>query len=242
MKTIRIAALTLFAGGLAFAQAPDQPPATAPEPIADPAACPPDTAAVPAPDPALPLPVDPGYMGRAPKEMPKHIHSRVGLAVLAGGGVTNFFGNTANDRLNTGGSWTARVEIGTRSYLGGEFAYVGSAQGLKVLGTDTNAYLMSQGAEGLLRWNILTGAVQPYAGVGIGWKNYRLRNTEGAVFSDIAGLADFAHVPGVAGIEFRGGGFVFDTRFTVAGPISPTLISGSRLVSWDAGARLGFEF
>jgi hypothetical protein len=209
-------------------------------PVVDPAACPPDTAAMPVPDQALPLPVDPASAGRPVREKPQHVRTSIGMAALIGGGVTQFFGSDATDRVQTGASYTARFELGTRTHLGAEFAYVGTTQQLRGF-TGNEGLLMSNGTEALARWNILTGPVQPYAGAGIGWKNYRLRNIDAPV-ADIQGSADFAHVPAIAGVAFRAGGFVFDTRFTVAAPISPTLIERSRLVSWDASGRVGFEF
>jgi hypothetical protein len=255
MKTIRYAVLTLLAGGLAMAQATepippaaDTPPvpAEAPVPAAEPsppvaADCPPE--GVPPPPEALPLPVDPGYTTQPQYKAPKHVKSRIGLAAMIGGGATQFFSDAGRDRLDVGASWSARLELGTRSYIGGEFAYLGSIQELRGFEavSGTGPMLMSNGTEGLIRWNILTGVVQPYAGVGIGWKSYRLRNTDVPV-ADLQGAADFAHVPAVAGISLRAGGFVLDGRFGVTTPVSQTLISGSNLVSWDASGRLGFEF
>lgn len=229
MKTIRFAALTLLAGGLAAAQTAD--------PLAPPD-CPPDPAAVPAPEPTLPLPVDPASAGQT--RGPRHVFSRIGLGALIGGGVTQYFDDAVDDRLQAGGSWSARLELGTRSYLGGEVGYVGSAQQLEGF-SGTDALLVSNGVEGLLRWNILTGAIQPYLGAGLGWKDYRLRNTS-VTFADITPQANFAHVPTAAGIAFRGGGLIIDTRFSVGVPISPDLIGNSRLISWDATGRVGFEF
>jgi hypothetical protein len=167
--------------------------------------------------------------------------SRIGVVVDAGGGLTQFFGTTAMSQVRAGGSWTVRVEAGSRIHLGGELAYVGTAQEMTALGLDPKAVLLSNGFEGLLRWNVLTGVVQPYVGVGIGYKHFAVRNSA-INTSDILNDENVAHVPGAIGFAFRMNGLVLDGRFGIAAPINSDLMPFSHLTSWDIGAKLGYEF
>ena len=241
MKAFRFAALTLFAAGVAVAQAPEQYYGGQQQQMTSPEECPVDPSALPVHAPDAPLPVDPAAPVSPAQRGPKHVFSKIGLGAVIGGGVTSFFGDAATDLVKPGGSWTARLEIGTRSHLAGEVAYVGSLASLQGLGVQNNSVLMSNGAEGLLKWNILTGPVQPYLGAGAGWKNYRLQNVS-STYTAITAESNLAHIPGIAGVAVRARGFIFDARFTAAAPIDPDLIAGSNLVSWDASGRIGFEF
>jgi hypothetical protein len=229
MKSHRWALATLFLAAGAFAQAasPDVQPAPA--------------------DPLAPSPEDrylppPGADALTPDMREgRHLLSRIGVVVNAGGGLTQFFGTAAMQQVNAGASWTVRGELGSRLHIGGEVGYIGTSQRIAALGVDPKADLLSNGVEGLLRWNILTGVVQPYAGVGIGYKHFSVINTA-VNTSDILDSENVAHVPGAFGIAFRAGGFVVDGRFSVAAPINSDLIPGSHATSWDLGARLGYEF
>src|SRR5207244_2163899 len=68
--------------------------------------------------------------------------SRIGMTAEAGGGVMGFVDSKAYNIANAGGLWTARVTVGTRSFIGGEAAYVGTAQPLNTLGVADNAALI----------------------------------------------------------------------------------------------------
>jgi hypothetical protein len=173
--------------------------------------------------------------------MSPKLYSGIGLGVLVGGAVSSFFGTAATQRSEVGAGWDARLEVGTRSHLAGEFAYEGSTNQITALGVDTNGQLLSNGAQGLLRLNVLTGAIQPYAGVGIGYKRYQVVNTS-VNTSDITNREDLATVPAAFGVAFRGMGLIIDTRFAVNAPISATMIPGSAMTSWNVGGSIGAEF
>jgi hypothetical protein len=205
-------------------------PTPAPEPELAPAPV------VPAPEPGYAAaPAQPGFFGQ-----PK-IYSQIGMGLLIGGGVSSYFGTAAMDASSVGAGWTARLELGTRSHLGGEFAYVGTTNKITALGVDPNGQLLSNGAQGLLRLNVLTGPLQPYVGVGVGLARYQVVNTTTNT-SDIANREDLPSVPGIVGLSLRGMGLIVDTRFSVNAPISATMIPGSAMTSWQWGANIGAEF
>jgi hypothetical protein len=230
MNSHRWALATLFiaAGALAQAAAPsDVPPAQV-----DPLAPSPEDRYLPPPGRDVLIPDT--------REAP-HLRSVIGVVVDAGGGLTQFFGTAAMQNVNAGASWTVRTEVGSRIHIGGEIGYMGSSQRIAALGVDPRANLVSNGFEGLLRWNILTGIVQPYAGVGIGYKHFSVINTT-VNTSDILDNENVAEVPGAFGLAFRAGGFVVDGRFSVCAPINSDLFPGSHATSWDLGAKVGYEF
>jgi opacity protein-like surface antigen len=238
MKTSLIAAVVALASFGAYAQdtpvdAPD--PAVVPVPV-------PVPAPVPAPEPSevVPAPVGPSYEGPAYLAPPK-LYSVIGMGVLIGGNFNTFFGTAAQEDTKVGAGWDARVELGTRSHLGGEFSYVGSTNEITALGVDSRAQLLSNGMSGLVRLNVLTGPVQPYAGVGIGYKRYQVVNTT-TNSSDITDRSDVPVVPAAFGLAVRGMGLILDTRFAVDAPISASIIPGSAMTSWNLGASIGAEF
>src|SRR5215831_9730674 len=143
------AATFTFAGvGNAFAQGTMEAPAGSPT-----EAMPPPgsevTPAAPAPTPvAQPVPVTPVYTAPAPYPnnqysdivVPPTVHghwmpaSVYGVAIMAGGGVTDFTEGATRSETSTGGSWTARLAFGTRSILGFEASYIGGANNINALG------------------------------------------------------------------------------------------------------------
>jgi hypothetical protein len=221
--------------GSAYAQDPATEPV--PVPVPTPAPEPELTPApMPSPEPSYAAPAaSPGFFGQ-----PK-IYSVIGMGLLVGGSVNSYFGTAAMDASGVGAGWTARLELGTRSHIGGEFSYVGTTNKITTLGVDPNGQLLSNGAQGLLRLNVLTGPLQPYVGVGVGLARYQVVNTA-VNTSDIANREDLPSVPGTVGISLRGMGLIVDTRFSVNAPISATMIPGSAMTSWQWGANIGAEF
>lgn len=141
----------------------------------------------------------------------RELPSGLGATVTAGGGVTDFTDDTFGDRTEVGGSWNIRASYGTRSIIGGEAAYVGSARGLEA---NDNA-LISNGAEVALRVNGPIpfdgdrGLVEPFAVAGIGGQVYDETDTEGE------GLADnelVGVIPLGVGIGGSYDGVYLDTR------------------------------
>jgi hypothetical protein len=105
--------------------------------------------------------------------------SGMGLALMVGGGVTDFTGGTTRNETSTGGAWTARMAIATRSIIGFDASYVGGANTLTGLGGG-NTTLVRNGLEGAVRINAplysFDTLFEPYAIVGVGWNAYRLAN------------------------------------------------------------------
>ncbi len=94
-----------------------------------------------------------------------------------------------------------------------------------------------------MRWNVLTGPVQPYVGVGIGYKHFGVRNTSVETRPTCSRRRERgARVPAAVGMQFRAAGLVLDGRFGIAAPINSELIPGSHATSWDMGAKVGYEF
>ena len=147
-----------------------------------------------------------------------------GMAFTVGGGVTGFTGEDLRETTDVGGTWEARVIAGTRRNIGGELAYVGTAQSINAVGADGDATLLGSGVEGALRVNFLTGAFTPFAVVGAGWRHYDLTRTEG----NLGALQDNDNVlivPLGAGISYSMRGLMLDLRGSIRPPFSSDLVS-----------------
>lgn len=135
---------------------------------------------------------------------------RMGMGFMVGGGVNNYV-NDLDAVTNTGGNWDVRAILGTNSRLAGEVAYHGTANGIGVLGMDNGAVLMSNGAEGAARVNLLTKSLQPYVLGGIGWKHLSIENTDTNT-SNVANRANAMTVPVGAGLAYKFGNTYADVR------------------------------
>ena len=165
----------------------------------------------------------------------------MGMSADIGGGVRSFIDQDARDFTKPGGTWTARLVVGTRSYVGAEAAYFGSAQAIDAIGIDNKAMLLSNGVEGLLRVNVLTGTWQPYALAGVAWRRYSLQNTQ-ANTSSVLDSDDVAEIPVGVGLAYRTGGFIFDLRATYNNAFGQRLMPQANLSALGAGFKVGFEF
>ena len=164
-----------------------------------------------------------------------------GISVTGGGGVTGFLRSEARDYTSTGGNWNARVALGTRYIVAAELGYVGSAQSVNALGLDSDANLMSNGAEVAARLNILPGAVQPYLLAGAGFTHYRIVG-EDFNNSNLENSDNVAHFPLAAGLALRYRGFVADARGTVRPVADDTLLAGAQMHTWGVNLNAGVEF
>jgi len=201
----------------------------------------------------IPLPANPeatGPMGAPvmPEEQMKPMKgdhpdllTSFGMSAEVGGGVVSFLDKGATDISRTGGIWSARLLLGTRTHFAGELAYVGSAQGLNTLGLDQSAVLMSNGVEGQLRFNFLTGDWQPYAAAGYTWRHYSIQNSQGNT-SSVASDKNVGEVPVSLGIAWRYKGFIADVRASLNNAFNNTLIPGTSTSTVTVGGKLGFEF
>lgn len=171
------------------------------------------------------------------------VFSSLGAYVLAGGGVTDFTKSEVKDRFGVGGGWDVRLGVGSRHYVGGEVAYVGSMRN----GTGANPDLRMNGAEGVIRLQYPYGAgqwlVEPFAFGGIGWSRASLRNAPpGLKTSDDVGIVPFG-----AGITAGYGRVLLDARFTYRAAFSEDLAlaaneTPAKLQQWAVGASVGYEF
>jgi hypothetical protein len=169
--------------------------------------------------------------------------SGLGEYFLVGGGVSDFRDRALRDRLDTGGSWDARVGIGSRFYLGAEAAYVGSYRSFK--GSASN--LAMNGAEAIVRLQlpVASGAwlVEPFAFGGIGWDHLSVRQAPAGVNDS----ADIGVVPFGAGVTVGYGRFLVDARFTYRSTFNDQVglapgTTTTDLSHWTAGASVGLEF
>jgi hypothetical protein len=187
-----------------------------------------------------------------------HLMSGFGTSVQVGGGVFGFTSDGADDFMNTGGSWTARLVFGTRMPLALEAAYIGSANDIEALGLDEDAVLLSNGAEANLRWNVLStlfrtgidtpiGYMDPYVFSGIGYRRYSLVN-EDFNTSSVNDNDNVGEVPIGGGVNWMIGGLAVDLRGEYRLAFDDDLLAAggrtesTELNTWNASARVGWEF
>jgi hypothetical protein len=236
----------------------DMPPApTASPPIAT---TPPSAEPAPLPPPAPPVAAAPGPYSPSVADRDAANHqfvergfgrelpaSVVGAGLILGGGVQDFSGANARNVTNTGGYWNVRLVAGTREYIGLEGAYIGSAQAINALGLSSNATLVSNGVEGVVRLNapIVRRAllVEPFVFGGAGWSRFHVASSP-VNTSDIATDDDIMAVPYGAGLTLAYRGLMADARFTYRSTFYNDMLraAGGSLDNWSAGAQLGFEF
>lgn len=251
------AIIVLTVGGSAFAQ--DPPQGTSDEPT-DPVTCPtpnvPTTTTTtttsaqqaqpvqPTPQPAYGT--EPGpYEGQTGAETWMH---DVGLGLSVGGGVEDFSGSTMRDTTGTGGSWTARLTFGTRSYLAGEVSYIGSAQSIQRLGLASNSELIGNGAQAALRVNgTINYPIQPFIYGGAAWRHYDL-NTSATNFSDVVNSADAVEIPVGLGVGGYFGNVMLEARGEYRfGWVNHDIVTqangGTPLMDrWGVTGNIGYSF
>jgi hypothetical protein len=255
-----IALIVIAAGGNALAgdapAANDPPPPAAQQPAGDdstPIACPvpneagqpgqPGYAAQPAPPPPPPS------MAPTPAEVTPAYNwiYDIGLGFAVGGGVDDFVSSTMRNATGVGGSWTARVTVGTHSFLAGEASYIGSAQSISSLGLASNSELIGNGAQAALRLNATTNyPVQPFAYGGLAWRHYSL-NTTSPNFSDVADHADALEVPVGIGIAGYVSGLMLDARGEYRfgwtdHDIIPGASGNNAMDRWGVTGNIGYSF
>ena len=185
----------------------------------------------------------------------------LGAGMLVTGGYKNFVEPGVTDTLTPGGYWDIRGILGTRSFVGLEAAYHGSAQDVEAIGLQSQSYVVSNGVEGALRLNApITQAMfpqanlqapvlfEPFAFGGVGWQRYTLVN-EGENTSAVASDDDILTVPFGAGLAVSIAGLHLDGRITYRHALYSGLLgtatssfADTSLNSWSVGGGLGFEF
>jgi hypothetical protein len=220
---------------------PPTPPPPTPPIAVDVTVPPPPPAAPPPPPPVEPTPMPP---------QEKKPLSQVGVGAMLGGGVIGFVDEQARAFTDPGGSWEARMSVGTRSPLALEAAYVGTAQNINTLGIASDSVLISNGAEANVRLNFTRQAIQPYLFGGVGWSHYQLTN-EVTNTSSLRDNDDIVTVPFGVGISFRlAQGLLLDIRGTGRATWDDSLMDGpyantdedAKLHTWNAVGRIGWEF
>jgi hypothetical protein len=166
-----------------------------------------------------------------------------GAYVLLGGGVTDFSEDAVKDRFDVGGAWDLRLGFGSRFYVGGEVAYVGSIRSAEGEGSE----LLSNGAEAVVRvqYPYVAGSwlIEPFAFGGIGWDRVSLEDAApGLEDSDDVGVVPFG-----AGITLGNGRLLLDARFTYRTSFDEDLAlavgeAPADLERWGVSASLGYEF
>ncbi len=179
-----------------------------------------------------------------PTTSPRELWTPYGEYFLVGGGVTDFVDSSIKNLVNSGGTWDVRLGIGSRFFVGGEVAYVGSARSAGDLGTN----LATHGVEAVLRLQYPMEAdgwlFTPFAFGGGGWTHFHLSHPRGLTLQD---HDDVAVVPAGAGVTLGHNHVLFDTRFTYRQTFGENLIRGgdgsaASLKSWAIVASVGYEF
>jgi hypothetical protein len=236
--------------GEATPPAPTEPPveaeaapAPAPEPLAQ---TEPMEEVPPAPPPPMTSPITETAVAEEP---PSGLEA-IGLGVSLGGGVAGFTDEEARDLADVGGAWDVRVVLGTRLPVAFEAAYTGSAQNIEAFGLDTDTFLLGNGAEGALRFQLPTKYVMPYILVGLGWTHYSLTNTDTNT-SLLENSDDVLTMPLGLGLTAFS---VFGGTFDVRGVIRPTWSESmfddfyrgtgttADLHNWNVTGNLGWNF
>jgi hypothetical protein len=174
----------------------------------------------------------------------RELLSKYGEYFLIGGGVTNYLDHAVRSQVDTGGAWDVRLGIGSRYFVGGELAYVGSARNAGALGKN----LFSNGVEGVLRlqypFDQGRWRVTPFAFGGVGWNHFDI-NRASAVAARTSD--DVLVTPVGAGITVGSDRVIFDTRFTYRQTYNENLVqnadgSDASLKNWAVTASIGYEF
>jgi hypothetical protein len=175
-----------------------------------------------------------------------------GTSINVGGGVMNYTERGPLASTNPGGLWNARLAVGTRSVIGLEGGYLGTAQDIDAVGLDEGAFLVSNGAEGALRVNAPVtfeqGMIAPYAVAGLGWQRFDLVN-EGTNTSSVEDADNVMTVPFGIGLNTVLAGVNLDARAMYRHTIGSELLGAedysfdsNALNFWSLQAGLGFEF
>lgn len=172
----------------------------------------------------------------------------IGLGISVGGGVDDFVGDTMRGATGVGGDWTARLTLGTRSFIGAELSYIGSAQSISRLGLSSNSELIGNGAQAVVRINgTVDYPVQPFIYGGAAWRHYSLNNS-GANFSDVSNSNDTFEVPLGVGLGTYLSGLMLDVRgeYRFAWgdhTLVPTSSGGDSLLDrWAVTGTIGYAF
>lgn len=203
----------------------------------------------PAPTPAAEVaPAEPALAYEAPPPIvvapQPSFYDRWGIAVTLGGGPEGF-ASADNTGTHTGGGWNLRATMGTKSLLGFEASYIGSAQSIDALGLDPSAILVGNGLQGALRLNLTPNYdVGLFLLGGVAWRHYDLTNASTNT-SDVTDSDDVLEIPIGPGVQYVYRGFLLDARvdyrFTQYGNMMATA-SNSDMNRWGIQGNIGYQF
>lgn len=259
-SAVTLGLLVATAGGAAAQDAPaggtdGSDDAEAQAPTTQPPAAPPSTTVnvdVNPPPPQPPPPMYAPYPIGDEEDRRDSTLERYGIGVALSGGVEGFTNETLRDATNDGGGWGVRVIVGTRSPVGLEASYIGSAQEIEALGLDTDALLVSNGVQGNLRVNLTDANIQPFAFAGVAYRHYELAQ-EDFNTSDIQSADDVWELPLGAGIAWKYRGLIIDARgeyrLATDEDLMPDLDAAGRLTDedgemhrWGVNLNAGYAF
>lgn len=170
-----------------------------------------------------------------------------GMSLGAGGGVSAFADDEMRSFADVGGSWEVRLLLGTRERVAVEVAYHGSAQEIDTLGLDASAVLLSNGAGGAVRYNLLMGRSQPYVLAGAAWRRYEITNAR-VNTSSLNEEDDVLEVPVGVGFSHRYRSLIIDGRAVYSRVFYDDLVQTAApdeapaLDTWTGTILGGFEF
>ena len=175
----------------------------------------------------------------------------IGIAVGLGGGVTNYAHSDMMNATNVGAAYEARVTVGTRLFVAGEIAYVGSRRALTESVTGVrDGHIFSHGIEGdaRLQYPLYTGGwmIEPFAFGGLGWTHYGV-DAPVNNSSVLANSDDVFTVPFGGGLAAGWKQLYLEGRFTYRQAFNEDLLKNASgnsvpLSNWTAGALVGYEF
>jgi hypothetical protein len=176
------------------------------------------------------------------------VTSPMGISMTIGGGITNFVDDDMRGFADLGGTWEARLAVGTRTPIAGELGYVGTAQSVDALGLDRDAMLVSNGVEGAARFNLIREGLQPYVFGGVGWARYDVTRTD-ASSSSLRDQENIVYVPFGGGVGMYAAGLILDLRGTyrkayrdeIARTPTGSTDTSVEMDSWTVAAKIGWE-
>jgi hypothetical protein len=197
--------------------------------------------------PMPPMPADHGDMYR-PGMYAGTLES-FGWALVVGGGYEDFTNSSMRGLTSGGGSWDVRAIGGTRSYVGFEAAYVGSARDVTALGA-ARSTLVGNGFEGTLRLNVPVirsrSLYEPYGFIGLGYSHYSITNYNTALTSDFASSDGVMTMPFGLGFAYGYSAFIADARLSYTATYFDSLLPSGNgtgaLNHWGVGGNVGFRF
>jgi hypothetical protein len=224
------------------APVPSQPGYPLADPTSPDPALPPAPLAAPAPPQATERTANTGLYTSPGRWEPR---SRIGLAVLVGGGVADFANETVSRSTGAGGAWNLRITSGTRLPFAWEAAYVGGAHDVTGTGIGQDDYLVHNGAEASLRLNapMVMGSalLAPFAAGGVGWNRYDLVNASSTT-ERLTSQDDQLVTPVALGLTFGYRGFTAEARGTYRFAFADDMFAGQDMSNWNASVGVGAEF